>query len=427
MHVEESSRKLCSFVIAFLPLFSIYKSPIPKVDLGLFALMGIILLSIVRHECELKLNEDTGPWILYIVLILLSIVPEIKNLNVTYLMTFKNILYVLILVIAISGEWLDYPLMLKYNRCLVDFSTAYMIAQTVMHYAFSYPLYGFIPNLVTDQKYVVSMDSLLTTNPLRPMSVFYEPSHYAVFVLPDLLISLFDSEHRSVKRALWETLGIILSTSGAGILFTAIAWCIYLGMMILTRREYRFLPFLLPFIVSGGWYFSRRLEFMWAIERINEYFSDGVDGGRAGGYRSVLALKGLDLVFGRGFAAPEKDYPGLFFTSWSFILYCLGMIGIVFYGYLFCTLIRKCRTRLMMILLMFYAGIAAAHTVFNGFNFLFYFSFPAALVIYTRNQTQSRTPSWTISTQNKDFDDLHSRGDNPDRRKLHSGKMEQLE
>ncbi|MBR5231945.1 MAG: hypothetical protein IKW00_06840 [Clostridia bacterium] len=75
----------------------------------------------------------------------------------------------------------------------------------------------------------------------RPSAFFLEPSHLFMYGFPCLFISLFAHENRKHNRiaALLITVGLVLSTSGMGILVAAGAWGLYQGLRNKEGNDFR--------------------------------------------------------------------------------------------------------------------------------------------------------------------------------------------
>ena len=187
----------------------------------------------------------------------------------------------------------------------------------------------------------------ITGGPLhfyRPSSFFLEPSHMFIYLCAPLFYELLSPVFGETEKRISVILsvGMLLSTSGMGIVATVIAWSLFLVKRgsfgdrfslrsFLRPRNIMFLAGLLVFLCFL--YFN--LEFFSkSVDRIffsGSDYRNAVSGRVEEGTEFILNMSGLDLLIGLA-----DHYSGLDFhmTAFNATMYKFGIIGTIL-SYLF--------------------------------------------------------------------------------------------
>lgn len=174
----------------------------------------------------------------------------------------------------------------------------------------------------------------------RPSAFFIEPAHYSQFCLIGLVASLARSEQLLNKKAIIITVGIILTTSGIGIVSSLMLWAL---KMIITEKGItnkviiRCLMGLLLLMCLVVVLFLVSSSFKMAVIRI--VVASNGHHSAIGGRLSSIALLGdlstTELLFGMGYhniptyGIAEIQY---YMTGIVQLLYCQGIIGTSIFG-----------------------------------------------------------------------------------------------
>ena len=178
----------------------------------------------------------------------------------------------------------------------------------------------------------------------RPSSFFLEPSHMFTYLCGPLLYDvLSQDEGPAVKRrAYLLSCGMVLSTSGMGLMATVGIWLLYLAKKGGLDQRFNPLKLLQPrnmavFLGGAAAFAVLYLNvdfFKRSINRI--FFSDtdyvnAVSGRISGGSQLISELKGLSLWFGLGDHYADVK---VHMTAFNATMYKFGIIGTVL-SYLF--------------------------------------------------------------------------------------------
>lgn len=375
-------KKACSFFVVILPLLSIYKSPISLLDLGSF---GMVILAMV-FSCMGMGKKDArtivkfGMWGIYLAYIIgITCISfffrkqYVANPSQYMIRMAKNIFYILFTLYISWKGYIDSEYATKFYKFITMVATIVVYIQVLSYILFRYDFVGYSARWTYTEAYKYRASNL-STGMFRPTSIFCEPAHYFEYVSILLVLYLFYSRDRkSIIYAFFVTGGVLLSTSGQGIILSMMLWGIWMLKQLKRLRwkgtlktEAVLLPFFL--LAAVGSLFA--LDFgRSAINRILAYQGAKTTiGWRSDGFVSLKKLSVEELLFGTGYG----NYTSGFFSSWPFNLYCLGIAGtaIIVFLYIYCW---RHTDKKMIVLLN--ALMCIFSNVFMGFYFVFFFSF----------------------------------------------------
>lgn len=376
-------KKTYSFFVAILPVLTIYKSPIRWVDLGSFCML-ILAVFCAGMGMEQKRNVRTivkihmwGIYIAYIIGItcisFLFRKQYVANPSQYMIRMGKNIFYITFTLYISWKGYFESKYAAKFYELIAMVATIVVYVQVLSYILFRYDFVGYSARWAYTEGYKERASNFVT-DMFRPTSIFYEPAHYFEYVSILLVLYLFYSKDRkSILYAFFVTGGVLLSTSGQGILFSVMLWGIWMLKQLERFRwkrslkiEAMFLPVFLMMAVGSLSLsdFGRK-----AMNRILSYQGAMVTiGGRSDGFVSLKKLSMGELLVGTGYG----NYTSVFFSSWPFNLYCLGIVGtaIIVFLYIYCW---RHTDKKMLVLLN--ALMCIFSDVFMGFYFVFFFSF----------------------------------------------------
>ena len=348
------AEKILTALLAFLPVTYIYLIP------GTGMVIGVILLLVVVFPLSLLLFNNSGykydkTHIYYLLFVLYLFIISLVNGSIGN-MVMLFLISVPFQIFITSNKNL-YGSFLKYYLYLSLFFSIFLIIQAVSLFIFSYPIEGLLLAIPR----VADIESSITDEILyvRLASVFAEPSHFALYVIPSVCILLWDIvSFRFRKFALLAiSTAVIVSTSGNGIILLAIVYILFALYVGLRKVNYKSITIVACIICVGIFIFNS--EFMQGIT--GSLFSDDMGYDKSEyrikrGFMLYNDLPAFDKLIGVGWGNAEKysrenntqiygkysaearfDY----FNSISGILIYTGMVGFVLFVLFFMSLYRK--------------------------------------------------------------------------------------
>ena len=376
-------KKGCSIFVVLLPLLSIYKSPIKFLDLGSFIMIilsGLIGSVGFYQEKNNRSIVKVGMWSIYIAYIIgitcISFffrTQYVASPQQYMVRMAKNLFYIIFTLYICWKGYFDLEYATKYYECIVLLATITVYIQYLSYLLFCYDFVGYSARWAYTEEYKYRALNL-ATGMFRPTSIFYEPAHYFEYVSIILVLYIFYSKNKkSLINAAFITLGVVLSTSGQGVIFTAMLWGIWLIKKMVRYKWKRtfevgvlFLIFFL--LIATGYLLSSDFGKRTISRILSPQNSLVTIGGRSDGFITLKDLTIGEWIFGRGYG----NYTATFFSSWPFNICCLGIIGttIIVFIYAYCL---KYTDKKMLVILN--ALMCIFSNVFMGFYFVFFFSF----------------------------------------------------
>lgn len=263
-------QKFLAFLIAILPVAYIYAFPILINNLGhailLFLIFPLLLLdsSENRNSKEVKgRKEDFSKktYVLFSVYLatISLLAPMINGFEGDLREMLMAIEFSVIVYFLISDKKISQPFIEVYTRIAVFFAL-FLLVQYVGFIFFRTTISGAIPFL---EEYNREVESISEGRLLRICSVFAEPSHFAVYVIPALLMYIFGKTRQRliVLKILLLTASVMLSTSSNGILVMGVVYASFLLYKFFRKINVAY------FIVGGAlflgsFYFISKSEFI---------------------------------------------------------------------------------------------------------------------------------------------------------------------
>lgn len=350
--------KIYTFIIITIPITSQYKSFIPGISIGdLFLLLSlpfaIYIFSYYGWDIK-KTLENPFIWLAIYIIVgsLISVLFQQVGYSITDILV-RSIRYIFYIfcAVVISNLFFNFKYAMRWYGRLVLFATIYLILQVILYRTNGIFLTGTIPGLdLANELYDFEKSKILLANFFRPYSIFIEPGYYSQFVIPYLAYCLFKKNDESkpqpeIFKAVFITVGIVLSTSGQGLILGAVIWVIWFIMIIydFENHKLRLIPIILgiifisiiPFILQNG-------EIQTSINRL---FGSPEASANLRIYRGFAVFEQLDflyMMFGVGYGNPGSfiTYNGIYtiydipqmpdyMNSVAYVLVSSGIIGLI--------------------------------------------------------------------------------------------------
>jgi hypothetical protein len=237
--MENVISKLYTLIVLIIPIFSQYNSGIPGLsvsDVLLVLCIPLILVYIIDEGYKLNINRiacNPFLWLAVYVIFgsLLSITTQYYASTMDIFTRSVRFVFYIYCTAVLSKKYFNFNYFMKWYQSLVLLATIYLFLQVVLFETHGIILKGTIPGLkIANEGYDFEVMKRLYSTFHRPSSIFLEPGYYAQFVLPYLAYCLYFIENTSKKTiiAVFITTGILLSTSGQGIVIGAFIWGMWL-------------------------------------------------------------------------------------------------------------------------------------------------------------------------------------------------------
>lgn len=230
--------------LALLPVLDIYRgiaiSGSPFLNLGMTLLLALAVIEILINRGRFVINREL--LLIMMFLIALNVINGFLHMgDIDIELTFNNTMYMfaaaLISVYYVRTGIVERELFLKFIIAVGLVATAFILVQYILHQRGT-DVFGFIPGLPLDTPLRDEWDVSITYS--RPNSIFREPAHYAIYILPIFTIVLFRRKY--LLSAIFLA-GILISTSSTG-LFVAL---VVLGVFV--AKENR-IPIIFKWILA---------------------------------------------------------------------------------------------------------------------------------------------------------------------------------
>lgn len=385
-------KKIYTILIVILPILSIYKSGIPSIDIGTLSLIVMFILLVITGKVKSRFYfpKEWGLYLIYIIFNMLIIYPIVmhyqENSSIILRMS-KYILYVCIYLYCACNEIFDLEYALKIYKRVCIFAITFICIQSILHYIIGIDINGVIYKLIMLDSYAER--ATITTHVVyRPTSIFLEPSHYFDYTMMFLIISLFKNREIRSKdffAAIYVSIGMIVSTSGQAVLYSIIIWGIWVIRLIYgkNRKKIIYIITIIPTMIIAFVVLYKTSFVQSILERI---FNKNVVGGnavdaRAIGFEYFNDQELFNKIFGNGYG----NTPDVFFSSMSFNLFCLGILGTIFVVYIYLKCFKKTSIPYIKVLIFILFIVSIGNTTFMSVSAAFFFSFIYASIYKEKN------------------------------------------
>lgn len=368
MKVRVTKEKVFSYLVAFFPLLSVYKSVVPGIDLGTACLILFFLWAMTMEIC---VNEMTL-LILYIVVLTPFAVFFSEDYGTSeVLILFRIIKIVIALGIVFLGgcnkKYYNEIIVFGTMRKIIYINCVYIVLQRVLY------LIGFIlPNpfmqFATFEGYTDGYN-MVSHMLFRPSGFFCEPSHFAVYGLVFLIYSLFCIEN--YKDTICVVTAIICTGSGIGLVMMSCVLGIYFIRRLRNKITVRRL-----IMFSGSVAALAGFTMTSFFDQVTSRFlTKNIMGGgnaieaRIGlGYQLFLQKNWLQRLFGSGYGNVPAN---IYLNGMTYVLNTLGIVGtVLFFTVLIKYFMRACTWKKVGILTV--CALTFISQIFTSASLVFY-------------------------------------------------------
>ena len=341
------TEKVYPWLLVLLPVICQYKLGPLDLDVVVFAAFFLCTILFRKHLYVVKVNKYIAGMIIYIAgvtVINIAVGYKFSPVSDIVLRAGRYCLY-LFIVFFLGNESVSYESLMRAYRVVAYAATIYVTLQTVVYYTTGMTLPHKLGGTALET----------TAEEIGRFRAFYsEPSVMGYSLTPFVACSLFGPEYRKGRMggafdALFVSAGIILSTSGQGILAIGVVWVLWLVLRIKSGRfKTRELVLLLSIAtVAIVLYSVGILEF--ALDRVGNADEGGAVNARMSGYETLKLLSPLQLVFGAGFGNYVVEntfglnvfYEFVNYSSISEFLFTQGIVGTLLWVVFFVGVFRK--------------------------------------------------------------------------------------
>ncbi|WP_105157892.1 hypothetical protein [Streptococcus suis] len=380
-----SVSKLYTWALVLLPLVSIYGISEINLDFGTLALL-LLLPFVINEQGKIVLEKRiVFPWLLYAIYIVISLYfPTIfgKETYLTngslYVRAFKNILYIFILILSTSRGIINKDYFVQIYLKITKICTYYIFIQSALYYTIRFNLPGYINMMLVAEGYGERLD-VTSFSLFRPTSLFYEPAHFFEYVIIGVIIYLFrykETPKNDIFNAIFLALGIVLSTSGMGILTIAGIFGFWLLQQLSRTKFIRVRKEMFFLTVIGLIAVAFFLQSGFGQSVLSRLFDTGTNysalDGRTEIYERIFSFDTGRVLLGSGYGNVLEHY---FYPSWAFNLWCLGIIGLSVVVILYLLAYFQSRVTIAKIIVLVNFMLCFVSTLFMGKNLLLYFLF----------------------------------------------------
>lgn len=350
-------KKIYNWAIVLLPVLSMYRSVFAGVDLATLTMAAIFLYYFFFCEKNLPTNKLQtkkqlfSPTKIFITaavlltvfsLIFTPIFDQFVTDKKQMALRFAKFVFLASTVLTVGRDYFDFSIAANALKKVVFAAVLYVTAQFLCFYAFDIVLPPFIKGLtVQDYSYLLDAKYHHSLGLFRPMSFFYEPAHFSEYCICYLCICLYGSHiPKAIPNAAFTTFGIILSTSGIGVLLCLVMWFGAAIVSIAKDDKYSGIYFLLFATAIVSLPLLLKIPFLQKAWQRLIFIQDlGVGAGalRLGaGYDVLALLGGFRKVVGIGFGNYQPGNA----VGFSYLLISFGWLGTALFLLIFLRGIR---------------------------------------------------------------------------------------
>lgn len=278
-------KKYYTIALVLLPILNQYVVAGVRI-IEMFAIIGFFVY--IMENGKIVLNSKYDYFVVYGLIVSVGMtaiqfftIPQYNLPLMNYFFRLCKFIIVFVGIIVASRKYFDYDLGRKWYGHSVVFCSLILIFQYLVHFMTGEALFGILPGTILNYENEMAADYFIAYSynrlnigfPYRPCSVFVEPAHYAVYVLPWLFLEVNKPQMKNSKVfVVLVTFAVFLSSSSLGIVGGVVAWGTlligYVKRHKLTRRVLVYIPITLILIVgiisvllqSEGFLFSVRTK-----------------------------------------------------------------------------------------------------------------------------------------------------------------------
>ena len=255
-----SINRVYTFLIISFPIFCQYRiASLSYVDLFnvVIGLLGIY------HE-KLNLKNRFVPYFIFELVV--SILMSLTLSSIGTIILFKSLIsfgFMFINIYCIAPKKFDFYLGYRYYSGIVYLSSVLIAFQYAIYFILKTKVSFLFPyielNYNRSMSYSEYLSRTLSGSEFRPCSIFLEPNHLVIYILPWIFLSLFLTKDgiilKNMLKIAFVSIMVCLSTSSLGIVGCAVAWLLYLIRILHSKNKKLFL-LVIPILIAVVIYIS---------------------------------------------------------------------------------------------------------------------------------------------------------------------------
>lgn len=374
-----------TIAVLLLPILFMYSIGIETITVGdVFLLLALIMLLLFpeRSNGVVRTNNKSIAILFLPYILVVSFFYVVSGESTSILFTSLRYGFY-VLCSFFFFRIIDFDYVITVYKKIVIFCTVLMYIQTICYRLFNIAIPGVLQFLsLTDDSLYDYLYVINHHNSRRCMSVFAEPSHYAIYVLPLILVLLYKwkkfAKH-PLALLLFVSGGIIISATFTGILGLLCCFLIYCAYEFF-RTKVNIQRVLLFIGLVFCALFIFRIPFIKSYIFNNDIFSRQ-SSGRFSGYGYIFALKQnvIQVLFGNGMNDIGK-FEDLYLAGWPRLYYYYGFLGSILSVCYFFSFKKKNALSISVLLLL---AVMMVGTEINVSSFLL----PYLLLMVTSNES----------------------------------------
>lgn len=385
---------LLPFLLTILPVAYIYATPGIGLNLGVFLLLLVIYpLAFYRYlQKEVVFDKSHKKYIVFASYIaIISLINGCLG-NLVFLFLISVPLHILL-----TGNRKIYNNFLKLYIWLSFLFSFFLIVQDVSLLFFSKPiegLFSFLPK-ATEVESSIRDNNFYT----RISSVFTEPSHFALYVIPSVCILLWKMCLMKYRLVALITISaaVLLSTSGNGIVLIIVIYLLYIVHSNVRKFSVKSIAIGIAIVIAGIAILNTEVMQLvtdnlfsantgdhdkseYRIKRGFNLYSDlpvsaqflGVGWGNAENYTKTE----VPMLYSKYYISARFDY----FNSIAGILIYSGIVGFSLFAVFFLSLFKKTKSFEEKTIIFVILLTMVSSSIFMAEQWLFYL-----MIIYSTN------------------------------------------
>lgn len=347
---EHRGGKGYALFIAILPILMMYK--VPFVGIGVSTAMiiisffyaeAVLFYDLLANKGKLRIAKIVVPFVIYLLYVVVKSMGDTVNVIQTLL--------IIIHILAFSTGAVNIAYLKKYIIGIAVLAAVLTMLQTLLHYGLGFHLPCIVPDLCLDslQYYrgIILTGYQEMSNLYRPSAFFLEPSHLTQYSFVALLLCLFHGK-RQIPVAACISMGMVATTSGMGLMLVGGIWSLFVWDIIrkseFSGKLVKSIGCLLAMltvlcILYQFEFFRSSLQRIFSPVQYSQSNYNAIWGRTLYWDAYIAPLHGKDLLIGLGYIY----LPDVYFTGLMELIYCSGLLGVVFYYFAMIHTAVRCR------------------------------------------------------------------------------------
>lgn len=392
LHLGESNRNIldlvCATGLALCPILQYYIGPYD--NLGISILIAVMPWIAVRLIYKLVRRSSISHGSTAVVI---GLIAFLLYRSFAHVVSIENIMFNLVLIvlyISAANGCINVRMFLHTSAAVAATASILVVIQTASYYLMHYhiqlaPTTLFTPEAsawILQAKTGIIGVTQRAGKLYRPSAFFMEPSHMFLYTFPHLCLMLL-SPNNNIAKIRWAilfSLGIVLCTSGMGVVVTAGVWGLHYAMSSGRKNQLRlknllnprnFILVLLFLAAVVGAFIAVPVVRQSALRFFDLSESGAIAGRTRLAVNLLRSLRGKQLLFGvtNTLEGIEFNMPGLAAT-----LYKYGIVGVILSFWTYAYGVFKLKNAWFWIsLIVVVVSLFSAHT--HGTFYMIYYVF----------------------------------------------------